>query len=952
MLGTVIALVLLFACIGDLPRLLAPQSEAAQVSLSDGWQLASAEDIAATGSQISRGGFAGAGWHTVRHMPATVLQALQDDGTYPDLYFGDNLVTKVPPDLYKQDWWYRTSFVAPAGHSTYRLDFPGINYRAEIWLNGHQVAGNEQVAGMYVDHDLDVSRWVDRGHANTLAVKITPERALQDIDGVELADSWFDWINWNYLGYQGPGKNPANGNSFVPDRNAGILKPVVLKMSGDVAITGAAVDSELPLPRTDSARLTIRTGVSNHSGKPVAGVVHASITRSGKQTVEVERPVTLKSGENRDITFSPKDFEELRVNHPDLWWPYNMGKPELYDLTIEFRQLGQATDQLHQKFGIRSIEQGRDGNDQFPQLGTGGNFYLKVNGRDMLIRGATYTPDLLYRDDPDRENAILHYVKDLGLNMIRMESKIPGERFAARADELGIPLMVGWMCCNQWEKWPQWSDEDQRIAQESLRSQILMLRSHASAFIWANASDGHPPADILAEYHRILKDLHWPNAIVDTVSSYATDGAGDRIWDGIQMAGPYTWRPPTYWFSGRYAAARGASAEQGDNEHIPPFATLRKFIPPDKLWPIDDAWYFHAGSNPGNAALASTRNAIVQRYGSSTGAEEFARKAQLAHYESTRAQFESFAALDQSDRRMTIYWMLNSHWPSFFGNIFDYYLRPGGAYYGAKKGLQPLSVTFDSYATGDHGTANITITNQSPNKLTGARARTRIYDLTGKVRDDRTSEAFNADPGTATVALTLPREAPDSRVFFVRCELLDSSGAVLADNNYWQSQQNDDVGDPKADVAFELHQSSWADMTALNSMPKATLEVTATGSVDSDRQNVVDIALSNPTRQVAFFERAELVPDPDADEILPIQYSDNYVTVYPGETVHVKAVVPTPGVTAGWVRVGGYNTAPVTVPVGPAHPAGPASVGTPVDAANAKVADVAPGGRGTEPGAR
>ena len=51
---------------------------------------------------------------------------------------------------------------------------------------------------------------------------------------------------------------------------------------------------------------------------------------------------------------------------------------------------------------------------------------------------------------------------------------------------------------------------------------------------------------------------------------------------------------------------------------------------------------------------------------------------------------------------MTIYWMLNNHWPSFFGNIFDYYLRPGGAYYGAKKGLRPLSVVFDSYATGDH----------------------------------------------------------------------------------------------------------------------------------------------------------------------------------------------------------------------------------------------------------
>ena len=936
MLGAVISLVLLFACTGDLPRLLKPMSAAAEVELAQGWQLASAQGMVATGAQLSVDGFpaAGAGWHQVRHMPATVLQALQDDGTYPDLYYGDNLLTKVPQDLYKQDWWYRTSFVAPAGHSTYRLNFPGINYRAEIWLNGRQIADSHQIAGMYVDHELDVSRWIDRGRTNTLAVKVTPERALQDVDGVELADSWFDWINWNYLGYQGPGKNPANGNSFVADRNAGILKPVTLKMSGDVAITDATVNSQLPLPRTDSAQLSVRSGLTNYSGQRVSGVVRATISRAGKSDIDIERPVSLGPGESRDVTFSPSDYEKLRISNPDLWWPYTMGKPDLYDLRVQFLQYGQATDEIHQRFGIRSIEQGRDGSEEFPQLGSGGNFYLKVNGRDFLARGATYTPDLLYRDDPDRDNAILRYVKDLGLNMIRMESKIPGERFIERADELGIPLMVGWMCCNQWEKWPQWGQEDHRVAQDSLSSQIMMLRSHASAFVWANASDGHPPADILEQYHEILRKLHWQNAVVDTVSSYTTDSSGNRLWDGIQMAGPYTWRPPAYWFDGDYAAARGASAEQGDNEHIPPFASLRKFIPPDKLWPINDMWYFHAGSNPGNEALASIRDAVVQRYGSSTGAEEFTRKAQLAHYEATRAQFESFAALGWADHKMTIYWMLNNHWPSFFGNIFDYYLRPGGAYYGAKKGLQPLSVTFDSYATGDHSTAKVSITNQSPENAVGLRVRTRVYDINGNVRDDRTSDPYDVVSGAAAVAMTLPREVPDSRVFFVRCELLNPVGEVIADNDYWQSQQ-DDIGDPRKDVAFELHQTGWADMTPLNYMTKARLEVGAAGSVNGDGQQVVDITLRNPTKQVAFFERAELTTAPDADEILPIEYSDNYVTVYPGETAHVRGLVPKPGVNAGWVRVGGYNTPPLTVPV----TGGPAPQETMDAASRAAVAD-------------
>jgi exo-1,4-beta-D-glucosaminidase len=912
----VVSLLLLLVSAGDLPRFVHPPEQPAGLTeLSSGWQLASARDVTAPGSDVSRAGFGGKGWHQVRRMPSTVLQTLEDDGTYPNLYYGTNLLTEVPQDLYEQDWWYRTTFTAPAGHATYQLNFPGINYRAEIWLNGHRVADATRVVGMYADHELDVTPWIKPGQANTLAVKVTPERLIQDVDGVELADSWFDWINWNYLGYRGQPKNPANGNSFVADRNAGIWKPVYLRTSGVVAIGDSAVNTELPLPSTDTARLTIHTGLRNFSTDRVRGVLRAKISRPGKPDVRVEQPVTLGPGEQREVSFAPTDFSALVLDHPDLWWPYTMGQPNLYDLRLEFLQFDRPTDVINKRFGVRTVSQFRDDDERFPELGDGGSFYLKVNGRDFLVRGATYTPDLLYRYDPDRDDAILAYARDMGLNMLRLESKIPAEGFVEQADELGIPLMVGWMCCNQWEKWPQWDSEDLDVAQDSMRSQISMLRSHASAFVWANASDGRPPDAVLERYHGILRDLHWQNAVVDTVSSYATSTDGKRLWDGIQMAGPYTWRPPTYWFSGRYRAARGASAEQGDNEHIPPFASLVKFIPPDKLWPINDAWYFHAGSNTGNSELASIQRVIGRRYGPSTGAEEFARKAQLAHYESTRAQFESFAALGWAGHKMTIYWMLNSHWPSFFGNIFDYYLRPGGAYFGAKKGLRPLSVVFDSYATGDHSQANVTIVNQTPRAATDLKARVRVYDLQGRVRDDRTSPALTVASGAAVPAMTLPRTVRDSRVFFVRCELLDAGGNVVADNVYWQSQQNDDVGDPSRDFAFDSNQTTWADMSALNSMAKVPLDVTATRTNNGAGQNIVDIRLRNSTNKVAFFERAEVTASHDGDEILPIEYSDNYVTVFPGETADLEAVVPSPLVTANWVRVSGYNTPPVVVPV-------------------------------------
>ncbi len=897
---------------GDFPSFARAQAAPADIELSDGWKLSSARKVAESGDAVSSPGYDDGGWHSVRRMPATVLQTLQDDGVYPNLYVGTNLRDEVPDDLYQQDWWYRTTFTAPAGHSQYLLQFPGINYRAEIWLNGRRLAGPDTVVGMYAAHDLDATALVRPGSANTLAVKVTPEQSVQDVDGVELADSWWDWINWRGIGYR---KQGAAGTSFVPDRNAGIWKPVYLRASGDVTIGPATVNSELPLPRTDSARLTIYADVRNRTDAPVRGVLRATIRRPGKPDVRVEQPLNLKPGESREARFDPESFPALAVPDPDLWWPYTLGSPDLYDLDLEYRSFDRVVDAMHQRFGIRSVQQFRDTDDGVGRSdrepgSDGGNFYLKVNGRDLRVRGATYTPDLLFASDPDRESAILGYVKDLGLNMIRLEGKFPGDHLLQVADELGIPVMYGWMCCNQWEKWAQWDAEDRAVAQASMRSQITALRPHASAFLWANGSDGRPPPQVRGWYHDILAELHWPNAVVDTVSSINRDEDGNIAWDGIQMAGPYSWRPPSYWFAGKYAATEGATAEQGDNEHIPPFASLEQFIPADKLWPINSTWYFHAGSDDNNEQLSSIRTAVVRRYGSSRSAQEFAAKAQLAHYESTRAQFESFAAGGFDTHKMTIYWMLNNHWPSFFGNLFDYYLRPGGAYFGAKKGLQPLSAVFDSYATSDHRTATVTVTNQSPSDRDGLRVRVRVYDLSGRVRDDRTSDPVSVPANGAVPALELPREATNSRVFFVRCELLDPAGAVVADNVYWQSQQRDDVGDPRNDSAFSLNQVTWADMTPLNTMPRTDLDVSARRA----GADAMTITLSNHTGRIAFFNRAEVLAGESGSEILPIEYSDNYVTVFPGESVELSATLPD-GTHADRVRVQGYNTPALMVPV-------------------------------------
>ena len=241
-------------------------------------------------------------------MPATVLEILQEDGVYPNLYIGKNMAETVPQDLYKQDWWYRTTFDAPAGHDVYLLEFPGINYRAEIWLNGHLLSDSQHIVGMYVAHEVNATQWIEKGKHNVLAVKVTPERLIQDVDGVELADSWFDWLNWKYMGYHGKLKPDSHGISFVPDRNAGIWKPVYLKVSGEVGIERPYVRSEDVLvpdsasapERGTSAKLTVYASARNFSDQQVAGVLRGNISRVGKSPIAIEQAVTLAAGESRE----------------------------------------------------------------------------------------------------------------------------------------------------------------------------------------------------------------------------------------------------------------------------------------------------------------------------------------------------------------------------------------------------------------------------------------------------------------------------------------------------------------------------------------------------------------------------------------------------------------------------------------------------------------------------
>jgi exo-1,4-beta-D-glucosaminidase len=891
----------------SLPTTFAAQESPNIIELQNGWSMTSAKNVSVEDAQVSQSVFDASQWYPAKHMPATVLQILQENGVYKNLYYGLNLAT--PGELWKQDWWYRTTFTAPAGRDVYNLIFRGINYRADIWLNGHKIANRATAVGMYNEFEFNVTEWIVASGSNALAVKVTPEQSLEGENGIELGDSWLDWINWKYLGYNDPQQHVDI--SFVPDRNAGVWKRVFLSSSGAVTIRNPYVATDLPLPATSPGSLTVYCDLSNSTAKPVTGTLSGEISRPGKPPISFQRKISLFRNQSQEVAFTPAEYNQLKVADPDLWWPYLWGEAKLYHLKLEFKadDKVEPSDSQAIDFGIRKITQKRDADQSFPEIGSGGNFYLQVNGRDYLIRGGVYSPDLLFRNDPKRDATIMSYAKDLGLNLLRWELKIADDTMIERADREGMPIMLGWMCCAQWEHWELWNAEDQWVARASLRARIGQLRSHPSVVIWASGSDGLPPDSVLNDYREILKEEHWQNAVVDTVSHV------NRSWSGIHMAGPYVWRPPYYWFSGSYGPARGSSAEEGDNETIPPLESLKKFIPPDKLWPINEAWYFHSGANEGNNTLENVQRIIEKRFGASAGVEEFSRKAQLAHYEDVRAQYESYAT-HWANRKMMIHWMMNNPWPSFFGHLFDDYFKQGGGYFGAKKGLRPINVVWDYYASGDRSRAKVYVVNQTSKPLSHLKVAVEFFNLDGERRFFTEISNFGMAANTSREAMTVPRVPNVDPTYLVRVSLVDGNDNAVAENVCWESDTNDDLGEAKNDEQFKTSLVKWADMSALNTMPRGDVDV-ATQVSEAGGEEKVTITLANPSNHLAFFLRAEVTRGADGQEILPITYTDNYLTVFPRET---RAIVATfrsallDGQTPG-LRVEGYNVEKKIVPV-------------------------------------
>lgn len=878
-------LVLSCAAVLLLPALAAAQ-QPADLFLHKNWRLQSSCEIKSTGQQISTAGFDANSWHPAE-VPGTVVGSLVTDKTYKDPFFGTNLKslpgmnysTEPGKDFaffalqdmpkgsaYICSWWYRTEFSLPADFQseTRWLHFIGINYRANIWLNGTLVANERDVAGPHRMFEFNVSKLLLPGRANSLAVEVfAPQKN-------DPALTWVDWA-----------PTPA-------DKDMGIWKEVFLSRTSDVALRNAFVNSKLD-SEYKTAALAISADLRNVADHDVAGVLHVDFDGA-----RISQPVTLAANQSKTIRFTPEQFKQLQLAHPKLWWPYQMGEPHLYTAKLSFQIGGKVSDSSTVTFGVREVTS---------QLTDKGHRLFKINGRNILIRGAAWAPDLFLRWSSARLDADLGYVKDMGLNTIRLEGRMDREEFFDKTDRMGLLVMPGWTCCDAWERWDVWTPETRNIAAASMTDQANRLRNHASVFVFLYGSDGPPPADVETMYLNILKDREWPNPSVSSASQTPTSITGKS---GVKMTGPYEYVPPVYWLADKEAGgAHGYNTETSPGPAIPTIESLKKFIPADHLWPIDDVWNYHAGLE-----RFTTINVFLQglneRYGTATSLEDFERKSQAITYDGERAMFEAYGRNKYTSTGV-IQWMLNNGWPSLIWHLYDYYLVPAGGYFGTKKANEIVHV---QYSYDDNSVA---VVNGKYEPVKNLKVTAKIYDINAKEKASKEA-TIDLASDSSTKAFDLP--APDdlSTTYFLKLQLRDGAGKVVSDNFYWLSRKADTLDWKNKQDTVYTPQAQFGDLKGLNSLPQVKLDIKSAAG-RHDGHGITQVTIKNPTGSIAFMVHPRLTVGKGGDDLTPVFWEDNYFSLLPGEERTVKATYvlsSLDGKSAALV-VDGFNIAPVSV---------------------------------------
>ncbi len=823
------------------------QISAGQVTTIPDWRLQTSSTATQSGDVISAPGFNDSGWLQVAAR-STVMAGLVANNRYGDVNFSENL-KNVNANDFKVPWWYRKGFTATpaAGTHTFLKLKGGVLGRGEIWFNGTKLAGTDTVIGAYPTREYDVTSLVRNG-ANAVAIKAMPSNPS--------ADLLIHFVDWTQL---------------PPDRNQGLFRDVQLANSGAVSLRDLRVATDLPLPSTSTADLTVKVNARNDSTAAVSTEVTGTI-----DNITFRQTVSLAAKETKTVTFTPSNTPALHLTNPRVWWPFTMGGQPMYNASVTASVGGTESDSASTSFGIREVTS---------SLNKGGRQFT-VNGKPFLVRGGGWASDLFLRTDVRKITDQLNLVRSMNLNTIRLEGKPENDEFYDVADRLGIMILTGWECCSAWENYGSFNAEKNRVAGESAESEAKRIRNHPSIIGFMIGSDNAPPAAQEKIYLDALNRAEWTLPVIASAANASSPQLGNS---GMKMDGPYWWEPPVYWYNDQLGGAAGFASEIGPGPTVPEMDELKKFLTTadiNKLTNYNTAQY-HLSPSGTFGKFSFWGTALNNRYGAPSNVDDFVRKAQLANYETNRAQFEAFGR-DFSDTGKpatgVIYWMMNDPWPKLFWHLYDYNLATAGSYFGAKTALRPLHVQYS------YDDKSLAVVNTGLQSVPGLSVQVTVFNADGTQKANETRSVTANANGSVRVG-TLPQPSGLSSTYFARLLLKNSSGQVIDRNVYWLSTTADTLNYGGSDWYF-TPQSGYANLKGVTSLPTGSVNATKSSTVEGDNTRTT-MTISNNGGNVAFFLRASVRKGNGGAEVLPADWSDNYVSLWPGETLTLTATYRT-----------------------------------------------------------
>ncbi|HTJ79487.1 MAG TPA: malectin domain-containing carbohydrate-binding protein [Rariglobus sp.] len=845
--------------------LLVARSQGAEpMVLASGWQMQDAAKVTQSGAELSHAGFSSPGWYKAT-VPGTVLTTLVDNQVYAEPLYGENnRPDKIPDSLCRTDWWYRADFTVPAAYEGKKiwLNFDGINYAAEVWVNGTNVG---TIKGAFIRGLFDISSLVASGKKASVAVRVSPQphpgephehtisKGMGKNGGITAIDgpTFLCAINWDWI----PG---------IRDRDTGIWQKVWLSASGPVVVKDPLVTTDLPLPRIDTADVSIQADVQNVTDQPRQGVLKG---RFGD--VAFEQPVSLAPNSTQTVTLTPANCPQLHLTNPKLWWPNGFGPQNLYTLHLSFEMAGQVSDASDTSFGIRKITYEDPSSD---------NLIFVVNGVRVLAKGGDWGMDEAMKRIPrERLEAQIRMHQLANYTIIRnWVGQSTSADFYDLCDKYGILLWDEFFQPNPGDG-PNPTDLDTYLA--NVRDKILRFRNHPSIAVWCARNEGYPPKNI-DDALRVLM------AKLDPVRHYqpsSTDGKG------VHSGGPYSWRKPREFYN--FSDGEAFKTEIG-SVSIPTLESIQGMMPEKDWHIINDDWAEHdlaSGAQGGNNYPSD----LARRYGKPANIADFVRKAQLMNYEAFRAMYEGRQAKLFQPVTGVITWMSNPAQPSFVWQLYHYDLEPNSALFAVRNACEPVHIQLNEKL------GNIQVINNRPEAFNNAKATLALYNFDGSVAY-RHDFDVNAAGSAATDLGLVDWPANLTPIHFVKLELHDAAGGLVSDNFYWRARP------PAVD-----------DLTGLDRLPPATLTASVARR-DVNGKCLLTVTLSNPGKGIALMAHLQLHRGAAGARVLPVYYTDNYVSLIPGEakTITIEAALADLHGEKPVVLIDGWNigVTPVTSP--------------------------------------